>query len=157
MILLHTLMASACLAKHRKLLAEPSLMKAILRHIVLPLMSWFFLILIGIATAREYPARFSAFILCLIVIGLIRERLIRARNERRGWRVGSSGRDTMFYDEKVDGEWKRITIYAEMLVGKVDRLIYLSSIEFPEWAKSREDEIIARIKSEYPPPQYEYE
>lgn len=132
-------------------------MKAILQHLVLPLMSWIFLISIGIATAQEYPAQFGAFILFLIVIGLAREHLIRKMNERRGWRVGSTGRDTIFYDEKVNGEWKRITIYAEMLIGKVRRLIYLSSIEFPEWARSREDEIFARIKSEYPPPRYAYD
>lgn len=71
--------------------------------------------------------------------------------------MGSCGRDEIFYEEQANGEWRRIRIYAEMQTGKVHRMIDLSSVQFPEWARSREEEIISRIKSEYPPSQYEYD
>ncbi|GEP44706.1 hypothetical protein [Brevifollis gellanilyticus] len=132
-------------------------MKALLRHLVIPLTVFVIAGMGVIWTAQTYPLPFGVLVLSVIIWGLIQGLITRRRNERRGWRVGSSGRDEIFYEEKVEGEWKRITIYAEMLVGKVHRIIDLSSIQFPEWARSREDKIIARIKSEYAPPRYEYD
>jgi hypothetical protein len=131
-------------------------MKIILRHLVLPLTSSVFLTLIGIWTAQRYPAQFGVFIAFLIVLGIIRERIARRRAELRGWRF-SPGRDEIFYHEKVNGEWKEIRIYVGVSEDLKYSIIDLSGIQFPAWALNHKDEIIARIKSEYSPPQYEYD
>jgi hypothetical protein len=78
----------------------------------------------------------------------------------RGWRVGHRGRDGMYYEEPQGGTWQRIDIDGEMLTGRAHHVIYFASPEawqrYPEWARDRRDEIIARIKSEFRPPDYEY-
>lgn len=78
-----------------------------------------------------------------------------------GWRVGHRGRDSMYYEEFGDGSWQRIEIDGEMLAGRAHHVIYFDSPErwrtFPEWSRDRRDEIIARIKSEFREPDYEYE
>jgi len=79
----------------------------------------------------------------------------------RGWRVGHQGRDEMYYEERIDGVWQRIRISGEMLMGRAHHVIYFASppawAQYPEWARHRRDEIIARIKSEFRPPDYEYQ
>jgi hypothetical protein len=81
-------------------------------------------------------------------------------NKARGWRVGHQGRDQMYYEELRDGVWKRIDIDGEMLMGRAHHVIYFASPErwsqYPPWASQRRDEIIARIKSEFREPDYEY-
>jgi hypothetical protein len=81
-------------------------------------------------------------------------------NDARGWRVGHRGRDQMYYEELRDGVWKRIDIDGEMLMGRAHHVIYFASPErwreYPPWASQRRDEIIARIKSEFREPDYEY-
>ena len=76
------------------------------------------------------------------------------------WRVGHQGRDRMYYEEFVDGSWRRIEIEGEMLVGPAHHVIYFDSPErwqsYPEWARHRRDELIARIVSEFREPDYEY-
>lgn len=78
----------------------------------------------------------------------------------RGWRVGHQGRDGMYYEEFRNGTWHRIAIDGEMLMGRAHHVIYFSSPEqwqkYPAWAAGRRDEIIARIKSEFTTPDYEY-
>lgn len=78
----------------------------------------------------------------------------------RGWRVGHRGRDSMFYEEFREGAWHQITIDGEMLMGLAHHVIYFLSPEkwsdYPDWAGGRRDEIIARIKSEFTEPDYEY-
>lgn len=78
----------------------------------------------------------------------------------RGWRVGHQGRDCMYYEEKTGDSWQRIDISGEMLMGRAHHVIYFPPPEtwagFPEWARHRRDEIIARIKSEFREPDYEY-
>ena len=74
-----------------------------------------------------------------------------------GWRVGHEGRDSMFYEEKHGGSWRRIPIPGEMLMGRAHHVIYFGSIRFPEWAEGRREEIIGRIKSAFPEPDYEYD
>ena len=78
-----------------------------------------------------------------------------------GWRVGHQGRDGMYYEEQHDGAWERIDIDGEMLMGPAHHVIYFATPlewqRYPEWARHRRDEIIARIKSEFRPPDYEYE
>lgn len=76
------------------------------------------------------------------------------------WRVGHIGRDRMYYDENRSGNWSRIEIDGEMLTGRAHHVIYFASpsqwATYPEWARDRREEIIARIKSEFRPPDYEY-
>lgn len=81
-------------------------------------------------------------------------------DERAGWRVGHRGRDMMYYEEKHDGEWRRINLDGEMLTGRAHHVIYFADEEtwrrYPEWAAHRRDEIIARVKSRFREPDYEY-
>jgi hypothetical protein len=76
------------------------------------------------------------------------------------WRVGHTGRDTMYYEELCGGEWRRIPIDGEMLMGRAHHVICFASPQtwllYPEWARHRRDEIIARIKSRFREPEYEY-
>ena len=78
----------------------------------------------------------------------------------RDWRVGHQGRDEMYYEERINGGWQRLRISGEMLMGRAHHAIYFASpvawLEFPEWARHRREEIIARIKSEFRSPDYEY-
>lgn len=79
---------------------------------------------------------------------------------QRGWRVGHQGRDEMFYEEWHEGSWRRIRISGELLTGHAHHAIYFEPPErwlnYPDWARHRREEIIARIKSEFRPPDYEY-
>lgn len=77
------------------------------------------------------------------------------------WRVGHTGRDMMYYEEKIDGTWQRIAIDGEMLMGRAHHVIYFKSAtdwqRYPEWARHRRAEIIARIKIQFREPDYEYQ
>lgn len=72
------------------------------------------------------------------------------------WRVGPRGRDTMRYEEEIGGEWQRIEISGERLMGKAHHVIYFHSPDrwqnYPDWARHRRTEIISRIKSEFREP-----
>jgi hypothetical protein len=129
----------------------------IFRYIILPLA------VLGIAcflfweSAKRYPVYAFSAVAIWIGVVLIRAQLHKKRDRHRGWRVGHVGRDSMFYEEFTDGAWHRIEIDGEMLVGKAHHVIYFASLKYPAWARERRDEIIARIKSEFHPPQYEYD
>lgn len=77
------------------------------------------------------------------------------------WQVGHTGRDAMYYEEFHDGAWQRIEIQGEMLMGRAHHVIYFASSqrwqEYPAWARDRRGEIIARVKSQFHPPDYEYQ
>jgi hypothetical protein len=81
--------------------------------------------------------------------------------EARGWRVGHTGRDLMYYEEKIRGVWQRLEMDGEMLTGRAHHVIYFASAEvwrgYPEWAWERRDEIVARVKSVFREPDYEYQ
>ena len=81
-------------------------------------------------------------------------------DERRGWRVGHTGRDQMYYEEQHRGAWERIDVDGEMLTGRAHHVIYFAAparwLAYPSWARDRRDEIIARITSEFREPDYEY-
>ncbi|HCN77044.1 MAG TPA: hypothetical protein DIT13_07610 [Verrucomicrobiales bacterium] len=83
-----------------------------------------------------------------------------ALDHERGWRVGHRGRDCMFYEELHAGAWQRLDISGEMLTGRAHHVIYFPTAkawsQMPEWARDRREEIIARIKSEFREPDYEY-
>ena len=84
----------------------------------------------------------------------------RRADRDRGWRVGHRGRDMLYYEEWRDGAWRRLEISGELLTGPAHHAIYFDSPQrwqtYPEWARQRRDEIIARITSELRPPDYEY-
>jgi hypothetical protein len=67
----------------------------------------------------------------------------------------------MFYEEKIGGVWQRLEIDGEMLTGRAHHVIYFASAEvwrgYPEWARERRDEILARVKSVFREPDYEYQ
>jgi hypothetical protein len=79
----------------------------------------------------------------------------------RNWRVGHQGRDEMYYEEHIPGGWQRLRISGEMLTGRAHHVIYFASpqawLDYPAWARDRREEIIARIKSEFRAPDYEYQ
>ena len=89
------------------------------------------------------------------------DRLFHRNAIKLGWHVGHRGRDQMYYEEFVDGAARRMMLDGEMLTGRAHHVIYFASPEqwqreAPEWARERRDEIIARIKSEFREPDYEY-
>lgn len=67
----------------------------------------------------------------------------------------------MYYEEFHAGEWRKIDVDGEMLIGRAHHVIYFASPEkwllYPEWARGRREEIISRIKSEFKEPDYEYD
>ena len=81
--------------------------------------------------------------------------------EARGWRVGHRGRDQMYYEEKIGGVWQRLEMDGEMLTGRAHHVIYFASAEvwrgYPEWARERREEIVARVNSVFREPDYEYQ
>lgn len=81
-------------------------------------------------------------------------------HSERGWRVGHQGRDQMYYEERIAGEWQRLVVDGEMLTGRAHHVIYFKSAadwpHYPLWAQGRRDEIIGRIKQEFREPDYEY-
>lgn len=66
----------------------------------------------------------------------------------------------MYYEERHGFRWERIDIDGEMLMGEAHHAIYFATPErwltYPAWARDRREEIIARITSEFRPPDYEY-
>ncbi len=96
----------------------------------------------------------------IVAVVLLVIRVKTVRDRRKGWRVGYQGRDSMYYEELMGGQWKRITIDGEMLSGRAHHVINFGSKDqwalHPEWAAGRRSEIIARIKSVFRMPDYEY-
>lgn len=66
----------------------------------------------------------------------------------------------MFYEEFHDGAPRRLKIGGEMLTGRAHHVIFFGSraewAKHPEWARGRRTEIVSRIKSAFPIPDYEY-
>lgn len=109
-----------------------------------------------VASIASFPKITSTTVSIAIVAFFIYKRRTESIDRHRGWRVGHQGRDQMYYEEFAENRWKRIEIDGEMLTGKAHHVVYLSSIKFPDWAQSRTEEIISRIKSEFREPEYEY-
>ena len=82
-------------------------------------------------------------------------------NAERNWRAGHEGRDPVYYEEFHHGVWRRLAIGGEILSGRAHHVLYFGARAAwsaqPEWARARRDEIIARIKSVFAIPDYEYE
>ena len=124
----------------------------------------------GIGMAVPFAVLFAGLLIFLLLPRVRREFFtprptsatppsVPARSARR-WRVGHQGRDGMYYEEEVGSEWRRIPIDGELLTGRAHHAVYLASPEqwrqYPEWAHDRRDEIVARIRSQFRPPDYDY-
>lgn len=124
----------------------------------------------GIGMAIPFAWFFAGLILVLLLPRVRREFFsakpvagappaLPARNTLR-WRVGHQGRDGMYYEEEVGNAWRRIDIDGELLTGRAHHAVYLAGPEqwqqYPDWARDRRDEIVARIRSQFRPPDYDY-
>ena len=114
--------------------------------------------LLTVAVRRYRVALPLICIIALVVWVVIYHR--KRRDVRRGWRLRCLGRDEFQYQEFIDGKWMSITITAELLSGKPQRIFYVPTEEkwkqFPEWVRDRRAEVIARMKTQYPEPHYSY-
>ena len=106
---------------------------------------------------KAYPRYFFGVSAVLVMAPIIRMLYITRRNRSRGWRVGHSGRDSMFYDELRNGTWHRIDIGGELLKGTPHHVIYITHMQYPEWATGRSGEIVGRIKSVFKATEYAYD
>jgi hypothetical protein len=129
----------------------------LLRHVLIPFLLLGAVCLFFFETAKRFPVYFLGAAGVLIVFAMFAARSRKIRDEKRSWRVGHVGRDAMYYEELRNGTWDRIDIDGEMLVGKAHHIIYFASTKFPDWAFGRREEIVERIKSEFRPPEYEYD
>jgi len=77
------------------------------------------------------------------------------------WQALHDGSHGFRYEEFHDGEWRGIRVDGEWLSGRPHHVIYFAApaqwLEYPDWARDRRDEIIARIKSKLREPDYTYE
>jgi hypothetical protein len=78
---------------------------------------------------------------------------------RRGWITRGAGRDQIEYVERGRG---RIVFYAELMGrGPVNRVFTIPvttwEMTAPAWARGRMDEIVARLKTDFPEPRNEFE
>jgi hypothetical protein len=106
--------------------------------------------------AMSFPIGSAAtvgLLFAAVVMHKLRRRRVLAT---RGWRVGFQGRDEICYEELREGHLERFKLYCELQSGKPHRVIQFSSSQFPAWAESRREEIVARIKSELKSLGYEY-
>lgn len=66
----------------------------------------------------------------------------------------------MYYEEYRQGSWERLNVDGEMLLGRAHHIIFFRTeadwSRYPAWAHGRRTEIIARIKSAFREPDYEY-
>jgi len=132
-------------------------LKIFLKVIVIPFLIFGIACWLSIVLARQYPGYAAAAFAMLLMVLFLRARRKRKLELERGWRVGHEGRDDLYYAEFREGRWRQIYISGEMLVGKPRHVIYWQSTSFPEWAQTRREEIIGRIKTAFPPPDYRYE
>jgi hypothetical protein len=141
---------------------EPRPAWLVVRYIALPPLVAFVVggaLLLSTASAHPRYAAVVVAVLVLIVVFAVHRR--NRRDLARGWRLRRAGRDQFCYQELIDERWASITIDGEMLRGKPRRVIYMPTIEawgfLPAWARDRRAEIIARIQSECPEPDYAYQ
>jgi hypothetical protein len=126
----------------------------------------------GLSPVALFRAFFAGHLIALLFFALPKDRAIQTISPPdasggplppggANWRVGHVGRDGMFYEEYREGRWERLEISGEMLTGPAHHVIYFESPEAwkkhrPAWARHCRDEIVARIKSAFRPPDYEY-
>ncbi len=78
----------------------------------------------------------------------------------RGFWVAKKGRHTIEYEELRNGEVERLEMFSEMSVGAPDVVYVPSEKEWtqkmPDWAQTRREEILERVKSKLGTKRYEY-
>lgn len=90
-------------------------------------------------------------------------RRVSGADRRRGWRAGHRSRDSLFYEEIVEGRWQRIIIDGQMPFSSCDvrHIVWFPSetewTKLPDWTMGRRDLILQRMKQELAPPDYKYE
>ncbi len=103
----------------------------------------------------------AGLIVVASIFGFVKQSRKRSRDSQRGWGVRHHGRDQLYYEEFNGTEWLRIAVDGEMLNGTPRHVIYFRDpvkwLEYPEWARFRRNEIISRIKSECPRPEYDHD
>ena len=80
------------------------------------------------------------------------------RRKARDWRVGLHRRDSLLYEERHEGEWRRLIIDGGS--GQPHAIYFGSKADWasqPEWARGRREEILARLKEACPITEYAYE
>lgn len=101
----------------------------------------------------------------ILIVGLIFIQLIdnwfkKRKEEKQGWRVRRKGRGGISYEQKVEGKWEQIEVDGELLLGKINLVLYFETeigwTKYPKWAQNR-NEILSRIKSKFPPKTTDYE
>ena len=137
---------------------EPRPVWVVVRYIALPLAAFIACGALLLSTASAHPGYAAVVTAVLVVILVVAVRRNNRRDLERGWRFRRAGRDQFFYQELIDGQWASITIDGEMLGGRPRHVIYMPTIEawgrLPAWARDRRAEIIARIQTECPEPDY---
>ncbi len=79
-----------------------------------------------------------------------------------GWYVEHNGRCGIFYYELYSLKIKKIFIDGEILIGIPSYVLYIPNDDdwlnnYPNWASSKKEEIIKRIKTKFKEPEYSYE
>ena len=132
----------------------------VVRYIALPLVAFVVCGALFLSTASAHPGFAAAVVALLVVIVVVAARRRNRRDLKRGWRFRPAGRDQFCYQELIDGQWTSITIDGSLLSGRPRHVIYMPTIEawgqLPAWARNRRAEIIARIKTQCPEPEYKY-
>jgi len=78
--------------------------------------------------------------------------VLSGSTRKRGWRVGHQGRDSLFYDELIEGEWKRIIIDGEMQCSDENpqHVVWFPSADewnkLSSWAVGRREQILGRVR-----------
>ncbi len=102
----------------------------------------------------------AILIIGIIIILIINKQILNRKEKKLGWKAYRNGRDEIYYEQKVNEEWKKIEIVGEILLGKICFVIYFKTkkewLEYPKWAQNR-TEIIERIKTKFPPSRTEYD
>lgn len=133
-------------------------MKVILRYLVLPLAVVTGAAILLVWAVKLFPV-YAWSILGILLAGALISGVKHVRSERlAGWRFKHLGRDQVCYEELRNGRWERILLDGErQMAGDVHHIIYLDNAVFPDWAATRREEIIARVKTKCQPPDYAYE
>ena len=140
---------------------EPRPVWVVVRYIAFPLVAFVACGALLLSTGSAHPGYAAVVVAVLVVIVVFAAHRRNRRDLARGWRLRRGGRDQFCYQELIDGGWASITIDGEMLGGRTRHVIYMPTTEawgrLPAWARDRRAEIIARIQTECPEPDYAYQ
>jgi len=111
----------------------------------------------GIVT---YPLVVGPLVLAIVGWAAIRSFRDRALLRIRGYRVVRTGRDSICYQELVDGQLRKLIVDGELMARAPHALYIPSDSEWqattPDWARDRKGEIVARVKEELGAKRYQF-